>query len=86
MKIRLSAFGQRLVGYMEVPEETGTQFSLVLTQPIQVYGDGFSEHKMMDRPLATKCTFEWEGKTEMFDDEVNGRGARIYVLTKIDPL
>lgn len=79
MKIRLSAFSGKLVGYMEVPENTTPRFDLVLTQPIQVYSDGFSEHTMMDAPLNTRCTFEWTGKF----DSLGENAYRIYELTKI---
>lgn len=86
MKIRLSAFGEKLVGYMEVPENTTATFDLVLLQPIQVFTKNYKDYPLMDNPLQARCTFEWTGMVEMFDDGKRGRGARIYVLTKMDKI
>ena len=86
MKIRLQAFRGKLYGYMEVPENTTPRFDLGLTQPIQVFNNGFTgkDIPLMSTPLNTRCTFEWTGKVEMFDDGLNCQGARIYELTKIN--
>lgn len=83
MKIVLRAFGNKLSGTMEVPEETGHRFKLAMTQPIQAFGDGYnSEHPMMDRPLDTICEFEWTGKS--FSQEGhNWNNAREYQLIQI---
>ena len=80
MKILLRAFGGRLKGYMEVPENTTFRFDLVLTQPIQAYSDGFTKHDMMSAPLHTRCTFEWTGNYEGSNED----SARIYELISID--
>lgn len=85
MRILLRAFGGKLTGYMEVPENTTHKFDLALTQPIRAFNDGFQKKDipLMQAPLNTICTFEWTGKVELFDDNVHGQGARIYELTQI---
>ncbi len=80
MRIKLCAFQNKLVGYMEVPENTTPRFDLILTQPVQAYTPSRNVViPLMDGPLNTRCTFEWTGMIE--DDPKNS--ARIYQLTKI---
>lgn len=44
---------------MDVPEETGHQFKMVLTKPIQL---GRLEDGILPlQPLNTVCVFEWSG-------------------------
>jgi len=85
MKILLRAFGGKLSGYMEVPENTTPRFDLALTQPISCFNNGYygKDIPLMEMPLTTRCTFEWTGKIEMFNDGKNVGGARVYELTKI---
>ena len=84
MKIVLKAFQNKLSGVMEVPEETGTRFKLMLEQPVQVSNFGYGDEKeMMDKPIHTICEFEWTGGTfcqkgHEFD------GAREYQLININ--
>ena len=81
MRIKLHAFGNKLTGYMEVPENTTPKFDLVLLQPIQLFNDGFQGEDMpMNPPIHTRCTFEWTGKYEGFEEN----SARIYQLTNIE--
>jgi hypothetical protein len=75
MKIRLTAFDKLYGDVMDVPEETGNKFDLVLIQPIAV-----ATEKTPERPnFTTKCTFEWIGKDL-------STGARIYNLTDISKI
>lgn len=84
MKIVLHAFGNKLKGVMEVPEDTGPRFRLAMTQPIQVFGAGYGdETPMMSKPLNTIANFEWTGKVYMQTDHEYD-GARIYQLTSFD--
>ena len=61
MKIVLRAFGNKLSGVMEIPEDTGPIFRLAMTQPIQVFNVGHSKHDMMASPLTKIANFEWTG-------------------------
>ena len=83
MKIVLRAFGTKLSGVMEVPEDTGMRFRLAMTQPIQVYNSGYSEHTLMDAPLDKIATFEWTGST-FHQKNHDWDGAREYQLTSFD--
>lgn len=79
MKIYLSAFGGKLSSkVMDVPEETGPIFRMVMTQPptaiIGYHGNNIAEHP----PFDTLCIFEWTGKSDM------QTGARLYELKDID--
>lgn len=65
---------------MEVPENTMPTFDLVLMQPIQAFTSHDFEHNLMDKPLHTRCTFEWNGKNYKDGDNFY----REYVLTKIN--
>lgn len=70
MKIVLSAFGNKLRGVMEVPEDTGLRFRLALTQPVvvSIFGIGMDigkKQKMLEQPIDKICTFEWTGGTFM---------------------
>ncbi len=83
MKIVLHAFGDKLKGVMEVPEDTGSRFRLAMTQPIQVFNDGNSgDIPMMSQPLHKMAEFEWTGKIYM-QTEHEYDGARIYQLTNL---
>ena len=84
MKIVLHAFGNKLSGVMEVPEETGHRFKLVMTQPITAYNFGDRpERTMLDRPIETICEFEWTGGTYSQDGHSYDK-ARVYQLINID--
>lgn len=86
MKIILHAFGKKLSGVMEIPEETGPRFRLALTQPIQVktMWGGESVHPMMNSPIDTICEFEWTGGTYAGGEDHPWSGAREYQLVSID--
>jgi len=62
MKIVLRAFGNKLSGVMEVPEETGNRFRLAMTQPISFKTIDRKDYPLMDRPLYTICEWEWNGR------------------------
>lgn len=82
MKIVLRAFGDKLSGVMEVPEETGQRFRLAMTQPVQVFNSGRDQYPLMDSPLETLCEFEWTGGT--FSSKGHDwDGARDYQLVSI---
>lgn len=82
MIIQLSAFGNKLVGYLEVPENTTPEFKLVLTQPIQLFNQGNDKKRaLMECPLHTICVFSWTGETVILE---NRSYARVYVLTRIE--
>lgn len=83
MKIVLHAFGDKLSGVMEIPEDTGTRFRLAMTQPIQAFNDGRSKHDMMQAPIHKVATFEWTGQVYS-EDGHRYDGARIYQLTSLD--
>lgn len=86
MKIVLHAFQHKLSGVMEVPEETGQRFTLVMTQPIQFKSlDHHRGHPLMDSPLETRCVFEWTGKIYNQDGHAWDNG-RIYELVSIEKL
>lgn len=83
MKIVLRAFGNKLSGVMEVPENTTPTFKLALTQPIQCFIGKDNNSPMFDKPINTICEFEWTGgiysqKGHEYD------GAREYQLVSID--
>lgn len=81
MKIILSAFsGQMMSSPMDVPENTTPYFKMVLVQPIQAYVDNLSNTPLMSGPLNTVCTFEWNGKINVYENVI----CREYVLTKIN--
>lgn len=86
MKIVLRAFGNKLQGLMEVPEETGRSFKLAMTQPTQVANFGLGkkdEFNLMKEPLMTLCTFEWNGG--IFSQEGHEwDGAKDYQLVDIE--
>jgi len=63
MKIVLSAFGNKLRGVMEIPEDTGPRFRLAMTQPITMTHFGGKEHALNSMPVNTICIFEWTGGT-----------------------
>ena len=83
MKIVLEAFGGKLSGTLEVPEETNHKFSLAMTQPITYFSVSLiEEFPLMRKPIDTICEFEWTGK--MYSQPGHDYdGARVYVLTKI---
>jgi len=84
MKIVLHAFGNKLKGVMEVPEDTGSRFRLAMSQPIQAFGAGYGDDApMMSKPLNTIANFEWTGKVYMQTDHEYD-GARIYQLISFD--
>ena len=62
MKIVLRAFGNKLSGVMEVPEETGLIFKLAMTQPVSFKTIDQKEVPLMGRPLETICIWEYTGK------------------------
>lgn len=70
---------------MDVPEETGWQFKMALSKPLQIGSlrDGVPEL----RPLDTICVFEWTG---YFDSEGTRtkegtrESVRIYELRDIE--
>jgi hypothetical protein len=78
MKIILQAFGGRMrSGLMDVPEDTGHTWDMVLTKPPTVV-TGYSGEHVVDRPpFDTRCNFEWTGKMEM------SSGARLYEMIDI---
>ncbi len=81
MKIILSAFnGHMMSRPMDVPENTTPMFKMALTQPIQAYRDNFQDVLLMSKPLNTVCTFEWNGRINVYENII----CREYVLTKID--
>lgn len=83
MKIVLRAFGNKLSGVMEVPEETSFRFKLALAQPIQFSKFDATRHSMMEMPLQTICEFEWTGGT--FSQEGHDwHGAREYQLISVN--
>lgn len=82
MKIVLRAFGNKLQGVMEVPEETGHRFRLAMTQPIQVKTVDYNEYPMMDSPINKVCEFEWTGSIFRQKDHA-WDGAREYQLINI---
>ena len=84
MKIVLRAFGNKLSGVMEIPEDTGPRFRLAMTQPIQVYkADYQPEYPLMSIPLNKIANFEWTGST--FSEKGHDwDGAREYQLTSFD--
>lgn len=64
MKIVLRAFGNKLSGGMEIPEDTGYRFRLAMTQPIQFFSESMTkDHPLMKAPINTICEFEWTGQT-----------------------
>lgn len=75
MKIILSAFNKMWSHPMDVPEETGRIFKLVLTQPIQAISNFDGDTIYTNPPFNTICEFEYTGK--LIED------ARIYVLRDI---
>lgn len=84
MKIVLRAFGNKLQGVMEVPEDTGPRFRLAMIQPIQAF-NRFTGDKamMMDAPIDTVCEFEWSGSIFSQKDHP-WDGAREYQLVAIN--
>lgn len=86
MKIVLHAFGQKLSGVMEVPEETGNKFRLAMSQPIVVANFGYSkkdEFNLTNQPIKTVCTFEWTGGTYVQEGHEYD-GCREYQLVEIE--
>lgn len=83
MKIVLRAFGGKLSGVMEVPEETGVRFKLAMTQPIQFSKFDSKEYPMMDVPINTICEFEWTGALYSQTSH-DWDGAREYQLISIN--
>jgi hypothetical protein len=84
MKIVLHAFGDKLTGVMEVPEETGNTFSLVMIQPIQYYSTSFKiGSPLMEKPIEKRCKFEWTGKVYLEENHPYNHG-RIYQLVGIE--
>ena len=63
MKIVLKAFGNKLSGIMEVPEDTCTRFRLAMTQPVSFTMFNSVEKMAMNSPIETICEFEWTGGT-----------------------
>lgn len=86
MKIVLHAFGNKLSGVMEVPENTTPEFKLALTQPVQYkygnFGDDLNR-PMMDNPLHTICTFQYTGAVYVQTGHAYD-GAKIYQLVKME--
>jgi len=83
MKIVLRAFGNKLSGVMEVPEETGRKFKLAMTQPITFAKFDGKEHPMMNNPIDKICEFEWSGRT-YYQKGHDWDGAREYNLIHIE--
>jgi hypothetical protein len=83
MKIVLHAFGDKLKGVMEVPEDTSYRFKLVMTQPIQIFQkEMFDKRPMMSSPITKLCIFEWTGGTYCQEGHEYD-GARVYQLVDI---
>ena len=84
MKIVLLAFGNKLSGVMEIPEDTGFRFCLAMTQPIQVCkADYKHEYPLMSTPINKIANFEWTGS--IFSQKGHDwDGAREYQLTSFD--
>lgn len=48
---------------MDIPENSGDDFKIVLRQPIQSFTDAKNQTTpMMDSPLDVVCIFRWNGK------------------------
>ena len=77
MKIRLAAFDKLYSGIMEVPEDTGLQFKLVMQQKAQIAN--YNQRVPEMKPLHKMATFEWSG----YFDGGTERGIRIYKLVDI---
>lgn len=83
MKIILTAFGKMKSEPMDVPENTGTTWDMVLTQPISVFKGYNGVELSTKQPFDKRCRFEWTG--EMYNWRVGDKyeSARKYVLTDI---
>lgn len=79
MKIILEAFGKLKSDPMDVPEDTGLIFKLVLTQPITAISNYYGDDIGSIKKFNTICEFEYVGKSYAYK-EFN---ARIYVLRDI---
>ena len=60
---------------MDIPENSGYRWDIVLTQPLQVATNKTPEYPA----FITRCSFEWNGKTTF-------NGEKIYTLTNISKL
>ena len=79
MKIKLYAFGSKMISApMDVPEETGRWFTMVLTQPTTEFRDYHGTETRRKESFDVHCKFEWNGMFD-FDDP----GCRIYKLVDI---
>lgn len=82
MKIVLHAFGEKLNGVMEVPEETGHRFKLVMTQPVSFTNFNSFEKNPMNKQFETIAEFEWTGGTYHQEGHPYDK-ARVYQLIDI---
>lgn len=87
MKIRLEFLEKAYSEIMDVPEETGYTFRMVLKKPVQIANR--ETGILSGRPLNTVCIFEWCGyfdgdgfKTREGDRE----SVRIYELRDIEKI
>lgn len=83
MKIVLRAFGNKLSGVMEIPEDVGQRFRLAMSQPVTYKSVDYKEFPLIEGPLDTICEWEWTGK--VFSQ--NGHewdGAREYQLVSVE--
>lgn len=77
MKIVIKMFGDRFSSKMEVPEETGYRFSLIMTQPITKFYSPRGQIVVETHgPFDTRVHFEYIGK--ILD------GYRVYQLIDIE--
>ena len=74
MKVKLEAFGGRLQGTMEWPENSEPRIYLMLDIPRPSVRSMTTE-EMLKPPRMVKGTFEWNGETEL--------GWRVYRLVDI---
>lgn len=78
MKIRLNFFDRAYSGVMDVPEDTGLTFKLVLTQPRQL-----AVREIPAFPeVRTVCEFEWSGYYDGDNMGITG-GVKMYRLVGI---
>lgn len=79
MKVLLTAFGGKLSGTMEWPENTEPRIFLSLGMDVLPKKSFFSKEDNYNPPVLKKCTFEWTGKYVYSGAE----SLREYVLTDV---
>lgn len=83
MKIVLRALGTLESQPMDVPENTGSRWKMVLRQPLTKIIDYGGNEVRESGPFQTMCEFEWTGKNYLYG---GGISARIYELVDIHKL